>query len=381
MNRRDTLLLAGRIGLLVAVGALAILTTESGDWKPWSLFAALLALAVGRPVPLRQGRQRTARPRVRPTALAMALLGPGPAAVIAVAALIVWSLKAATPWALLFDNVSRSPRTPSSAACCSWRSGDPGHRDDPQLSTAADRLRRLLRRQPAQLPPRRRRTCCLRDGARLGAAMRRVYLPVAAVGGGRRALTAGTVVAYQEIGLAAIAAARRSCSSPARTCSAGRSMPARARRAARSSVGELEALHHGVIRVMVETLGMRDRMTARHSAAVARFAKATAAGAGLGAREQELVHTAGPGPRRRQVHLPRPHAHRQPADRGRLGADPLPSAARRRHRRERARLRARWPTSSCASTSGSTGTAIRATWPARTSRCSPASSRSRTAST
>jgi len=44
---------------------------------------------------------------------------------------------------------------------------------------------------------------------------------------------------------------------------------------------------------MVETLGMRDRMTARHSAAVARFAKATAAAAGMSVREQELVHTAG----------------------------------------------------------------------------------------
>ena len=44
---------------------------------------------------------------------------------------------------------------------------------------------------------------------------------------------------------------------------------------------------------MVETLGMRDRMTARHSAAVARFAKAIAAAAGLPSRDQELVHTAG----------------------------------------------------------------------------------------
>jgi putative nucleotidyltransferase with HDIG domain len=60
-----------------------------------------------------------------------------------------------------------------------------------------------------------------------------------------------------------------------------------------AQVEELEALHSGVIRVMVETLGMRDRMTARHSAAVARFARATAAAAGLSAREQELVHTAG----------------------------------------------------------------------------------------
>jgi putative nucleotidyltransferase with HDIG domain len=61
----------------------------------------------------------------------------------------------------------------------------------------------------------------------------------------------------------------------------------------RAQMEELEALHHGVVRVMVETLGMRDRMTARHSAAVARFARATAAAAGLPAREQELVHTAG----------------------------------------------------------------------------------------
>ena len=83
---------------------------------------------------------------------------------------------------------------------------------------------------------------------------------------------------------------------------------------------------------------MRDRMTARHSAAVARFAKATAAAAGLSPRDQELVHTAGPAARRRQVHVPRPHAHRHAPDRGGLGADPLAPAARRRHRRPRARL-------------------------------------------
>ena len=104
--------------------------------------------------------------------------------------------------------------------------------------------------------------------------------------------TAGTVLAYQEIGLPAVAMLAFmlvSYYSLLRSVVAAQSQ----RDELRAQVEELEALHHGVIRVMVETLGMRDRMTARHSAAVARFAKAIAAAAGLPPRDQELVHTAG----------------------------------------------------------------------------------------
>ena len=44
---------------------------------------------------------------------------------------------------------------------------------------------------------------------------------------------------------------------------------------------------------MLRTLSMRDRMTARHSAAVARYARALAKAAGCTDEEQDLVHTAG----------------------------------------------------------------------------------------
>ena len=44
---------------------------------------------------------------------------------------------------------------------------------------------------------------------------------------------------------------------------------------------------------MIETLALRDRMTARHSAAVARYARAMARAVGWPDEEQELVHTAG----------------------------------------------------------------------------------------
>jgi putative nucleotidyltransferase with HDIG domain len=44
---------------------------------------------------------------------------------------------------------------------------------------------------------------------------------------------------------------------------------------------------------MLRSLDLRDRMTARHSAAVARYSREIARAAGLPEAEQELVHTAG----------------------------------------------------------------------------------------
>ena len=43
----------------------------------------------------------------------------------------------------------------------------------------------------------------------------------------------------------------------------------------------------------MQTLSMRDAMTARHSAAVARYAREVARLLGLSEREQDLIHTAG----------------------------------------------------------------------------------------
>jgi putative nucleotidyltransferase with HDIG domain len=55
----------------------------------------------------------------------------------------------------------------------------------------------------------------------------------------------------------------------------------------------LAALQLGVLIAMIETLALRDRMTARHSAAVGRYARAMAAAMGLPESQQELAHTSG----------------------------------------------------------------------------------------
>jgi putative nucleotidyltransferase with HDIG domain len=56
---------------------------------------------------------------------------------------------------------------------------------------------------------------------------------------------------------------------------------------------QLASLQVGVLAALVQTLSLRDRMTARHSAAVARYARAIAEEVGCTTVEQELVHTAG----------------------------------------------------------------------------------------
>jgi putative nucleotidyltransferase with HDIG domain len=48
----------------------------------------------------------------------------------------------------------------------------------------------------------------------------------------------------------------------------------------------------GLLSALLRTLDLRDRMTARHSAAVARYSHEIAAAAGLSEEDQELVHTA-----------------------------------------------------------------------------------------
>lgn len=56
---------------------------------------------------------------------------------------------------------------------------------------------------------------------------------------------------------------------------------------------QLATLQLGVLSTLIETLALRDRNTARHAAAVARYSRALAREAGCSEDDQELVHTAG----------------------------------------------------------------------------------------
>jgi putative nucleotidyltransferase with HDIG domain len=62
---------------------------------------------------------------------------------------------------------------------------------------------------------------------------------------------------------------------------------------AQATAQRLARVQFGVICAMVDTVNARDQMTARHSAAVARYAQRIARESGCNAHEQDLVHTAG----------------------------------------------------------------------------------------
>ena len=55
---------------------------------------------------------------------------------------------------------------------------------------------------------------------------------------------------------------------------------------------ELASLQVGLLSTVLQTLSMRDAMTARHSAAVARYSREVAEILGVDEREQDLIHTA-----------------------------------------------------------------------------------------
>jgi putative nucleotidyltransferase with HDIG domain len=61
----------------------------------------------------------------------------------------------------------------------------------------------------------------------------------------------------------------------------------------RGRMDELASLHAGLLNTMIRSLDLRDRMTARHSAAVAHYARQIAQAIGMSDEEQHVVHTAG----------------------------------------------------------------------------------------
>ncbi len=133
---------------------------------------------------------------------------------------------------------------------------------------------------------------CYVDGGRLTDKIRRVLIPVMPSELVAALLAVGIAYLYVTVGLATVAlfAVALACSQyliGALILSQQRAdeLELRAKQLAGFQVALLGAL--------LRTLDLRDRMTARHSAAVARYSREIAAAAGLSEGDQELVHTAG----------------------------------------------------------------------------------------
>lgn len=128
-------------------------------------------------------------------------------------------------------------------------------------------------------------------GAPLVASFRATYLPVFSAHLAHAVLTAGVVYLYMRLGVTAIALAGLLLITYQRLLRDLLRSQANAE-AAEEHSRRLARVQFGVVRAMLDSVHARDRMTARHSAAVARYARSIAERAGCSKREQELVHIA-----------------------------------------------------------------------------------------
>jgi putative nucleotidyltransferase with HDIG domain len=129
------------------------------------------------------------------------------------------------------------------------------------------------------------------DGQPIPSSLRNIYLPVVPVEFATGLLTAGVAFGYQNRNLAAIGLlAVVGLVFQYLLKTALNSMESKEELEGRTR--ELAALQVGLLGTVLQTLSLRDKMTARHSAAVARYSREIAKELGLNERDQDVVHTA-----------------------------------------------------------------------------------------
>ena len=129
------------------------------------------------------------------------------------------------------------------------------------------------------------------EGVRVGASAKSIYLTVLPSEFATSLLTAAVAYGYVRLGIGAVGLAalvlfvfQYLIWARVQAYERGEELAKRTR--------ELASLQVGLLSTVMQTLSMRDAMTARHSAAVARYAREVARMLGVDEREQDLIHTA-----------------------------------------------------------------------------------------
>ena len=280
--------------LLLASGYVAFSLEDSGTWDP-ALFGFLLALVIGADLKDIKFRQISIAGNFLGILLAMALLGPAPAAVLGVLSNMVWLVRerdknrisaalfsiatyAAAPiaGALVLREVATAVGTGERdltfvlpvvagfvvAHCTNFTLVFSAQRfvDGPKASFLGN-----LRNVIVPLLPS--------DAAMVILASLLIYAK-SHLGTGALGMLVVLFFLYLYLYRELIVSQQRAEELNART-------------------EQLASLQVGVLTAMLRTMSMRDQMTARHSAAVARYAREIAKAAGCSEEEQDLVHTAG----------------------------------------------------------------------------------------
>jgi putative nucleotidyltransferase with HDIG domain len=291
VSRNERLLLGGQTALLIFSATLAARLSEASDWHPLGLFGLLLAFALISEFFRMRVKSAHISAGFLAHVLAMILLGPAPATVIGLVVMLVNAVRSRTRLPGVIVNLSTYATFPIAGAVLFAALNSPhlAERDGALymlvvfvVFTATNVLNFLLIAIDIKVV----------DGLPVRRAITTLYAPLLPVQFAIGLLTAGAAFMYNQVGLGAIGLLGVIClvfqyllNTALKSVEHKEQLEGRTR--------ELAALQVGLLSTVLQTLSLRDKMTARHSAAVARYAREMAHAIGLPPAEQELVHTAG----------------------------------------------------------------------------------------
>jgi putative nucleotidyltransferase with HDIG domain len=285
-----TTLIGVQLTLLVGAVVGAAVASQSSDWEPFGLVALLAVLALASDALTIETKGQRLSGSFIALVLAMAFLGPAPAVAIALLTIGVDTLRARPPLEYVLNNAATYAIFPLIGGLLARLAIELGA--DPEIFSygfvvfgiyfATNLLNFTLTAIGFRVIV----------GHSIRAQARRILLPLLPSEAAAATLVLAFSLAYlyagvPALGVAIVALIAFQFLTRALLLSQDRAEELEDR------TTELASLQVGVLAALVQTLSLRDKMTARHSAAVARYSRAIARAIGCSAEEQELVHTAG----------------------------------------------------------------------------------------
>jgi putative nucleotidyltransferase with HDIG domain len=291
VTKRQGLILAAQAVLLAVAVIAAIVVNEPGDWRPVELVLLLFVLAVGSDMLTVEVRNVRVSGAFLAIVLAIALLGPTPALAIGGTSALIDAVLSRRRWEGAVNNVVTWATFPLVGGLfVDFTMGAGGIATHDALPFAAVVLAAFMATNFlnfSMVAIFRR----LSYGTSYWMTFRTVYVTVLPSEFATGLLTAAIAFVYGRIGVAAVGLAAVVLFVFQYLVRAGVEAFERGEELARRT-RELASLQVGLLSTVMQTLSMRDAMTARHSAAVARYAREVARTLGLSDREQDLIHTA-----------------------------------------------------------------------------------------
>ena len=271
--------------LLVSAGAVAFATSEAADWTPIEIVLLLLVLAIGSDFLTIEFRGLRISGSFLALVLAMALLGPAPAAAVGVAATAIDACMYRRPWHRNLMNLAVWAWFPiiGSLIIEAW-AGEavPGSENAlgfAGLVGAVFMITNFLNFVMVAGSLHLSREASFRES------LTSAFITVLPSQFATALLAAGIAFSYQRLGVGAVGLAavvlfvfQYLLKAGIHAYDRGEQLEQRTR--------ELASLQFGLINTVMQTLSMRDAMTARHSAAVARYSREVARLLGLSERSR-----------------------------------------------------------------------------------------------